>query len=197
MKKILYICAMEKEAKQIAEKLKMNEIQKNLYENKEDGKRLLITGIGKQLTAINLTEYLCANNKPDLIINIGYAGSTDIEIGKWVNVSRVYNYEWEIPGEEKYVMLTGGSQKLEILDNEDIENVECYSSESFVTETDIEEHVAFDMELHSISLICDLYNIPLMSFKKISDNLNLENYYNNISKKEIFELTSCLDFIVL
>ena len=100
MKNILFICAMEKEAKQIAEKLEMKEINKNLYENENENKRLLITGIGKQLTAINLTQYLCNNLKPDLIINIGFAGSTDIPIGKWVNISRVYNYEWEIPGEE-------------------------------------------------------------------------------------------------
>ena len=194
MKNILFICAMEKEAKQIAEKLEMKEINKNLYENENDNKRLLITGIGKQLTAINLTQYLSNNSKPDLIINIGFAGSTDIPIGKWVNISRVYNYEWEIPGEEKYVMLAGGSQKLEVLENSNIEQVECYSSESFVTETDLEEHIAFDMELHSIALICDLYEIPLLSLKKISDNLSLGDYYENLNKEDVFELVSCLDF---
>jgi len=193
MKNILFICAMEKEAKQIAQKLEMEEIKKNLYENKN--KRLLITGIGKQFTAINLTQYICENSKPDLIINIGYAGSTDIPIGKWVNISRVYNYEWGIPGEEKYVMLAGGSQKLEILENSKIEQVECYSSESFVTETNIDEHVAFDMELHSISLICDLYKIPLLSLKKISDNLSLGDYYDNLNKEDVFELVSCLDLL--
>ena len=193
MKNILFICAMEKEAKQIAQKLEMKQIKKNLYENKN--KRLLITGIGKQFTAINLTQYICENSKPDLIINIGYAGSTDIPIGKWVNISRVYNYEWEIPGEEKYVMLAGGSQKLEILENSKIEQVECYSSESFVTETNIDEHVAFDMELHSISLICDLYKIPLLSLKKISDNLSLGDYYDNLNKEDVFELVSCLDLL--
>lgn len=195
MKNILFICAMEKEAKQIAEKLEMKEINKNLYENENDNKRLLITGIGKQLTAINLTQYLSNNSKPDLIINIGFAGSTDIPIGKWVNISRVYNYEWEIPGEEKYVMLAGGSQKLEVLENSNIEQVECYSSESFVTETDLEEHIAFDMELHSIALICDLYEIPLLSLKKISDNLSLGDYYENLNKEDVFELVSCLDFL--
>ena len=195
MKNILFICAMEKEAKQIAEKLEMKEINKNLYENENENKRLLITGIGKQLTAINLTQYLSNNSKPDLIINIGYAGSTDIPIGKWVNISRVYNYEWEIPGEEKYVMLAGGSQKLEVLENSNIEQVECYSSESFVTETELEEHVAFDMELHSISLICDLYEIPLLSLKKISDNLSLGDYYENLNKEDVFELVSCLDLL--
>lgn len=193
MKNILFVCAMKKEAIRIAEKLEMNQINENLYVS--NNIKLLITGIGKQLTAINLTEYLSKNEKPDLIINVGYAGSTDIQVGKWVNISRVYNYEWEIPGEEKYVMLAGGSQKLELIDNTNIEKVECYSAECFVTETDIDEHVAFDMELHSISLICDLYEIPLMSLKKISDNLSIENYYENIEEKDVFELESCLEIL--
>jgi len=195
MKNILIVCAMEKEGKQIAEKLQMQLISDNLYENKEKNQKLLITGMGKQFTAINLTKCLCNIEKPDLIINIGYAGSTDIPIGKWVNISRAYNYEWEVPGEEKYVMLAGGSQQLELLDNNEIEKVECYTSESFVTQTDIEEHVAFDMELHSISLICYLNEIPLMSLKKISDNLSLDDYYENLSKDEIFELTSGVELL--
>lgn len=194
MKNVLIVCAMEKEAKQIAEKLGMVEVSNSLYENLENDNRLLITGIGKQLTAISLTKYLCNNEKPDLIINVGYAGSTDIAIGKWVNISRVYNYEWDIPGEEKHVMIAGGSQKLELLNNNEVEKVECYSSESFVTETDIEEHVAFDMELHSVSLICDLNNIPLIALKKISDNLSLDKYYDNLKSDDVFELTSFVEF---
>ena len=199
MKNILITCAMEKEATKIAKKLelKLEKAKENIFKSENSQEKnitLLITGIGKQLTAINLTKYLCENEKPDMVINIGYAGSTDIQVGKWVNISRVYNYEWEIPGEEKYVMLAGGSQKLELLDNNEIEKVECYSSESFVTETDIEEHVAFDMELHSISLLCEMYEIPLISLKKISDNLSLDKYYENLEEKEIFELESCLNY---
>ena len=193
MEKILFVCAMEKEGKQLAEKLEMKEIDKNLFENGE--KRLLITGVGKQLTAINLTQYLCKNTKPDLIINVGYAGSTDIPIGKWVGISRTYNYEWDIPGEEKYVMIAGGSQNLEKIQDDEIEMAECYSSESFVTETNLDGHIAFDMELHSISLICDLYKIRLKSLKKISDNLSLGDYYNHLKKDEVFELISCLNIL--
>ena len=114
MKKTLFVCAMEKEGKQIASKLGMEEKSSNLFVNEENGNELLITGVGKQLTSINLTRYLCNNGRPDLVVNVGYAGSTDIPVGKWVNISRVYNYEWEIPGEEKHVMLAGGSQKLEL-----------------------------------------------------------------------------------
>ena len=55
--------------------------------------------------------------------------------------------------------------------------------------------MAFDMELHSISLICDLYDIPVLALKKISDNLSLDNYYENLKKDEVFELTSCIDIL--
>ena len=202
MKNILFICAMEKEGKQLAEGLGMKEIGCGdertgllVFGNEDGSRRLIISRMGKQFTMMNLTKYLCNNERIDLIINIGFAGSTDIPVGKWVNIERAYNYEWDIPGEEKYVMINGGSQKLMILENSGLETVECYSSESFVTETDIEEHVAFDMELHSISLICDLYDIPVLALKKISDNLSLDSYYENLKKDEVFELTSCIDIL--
>lgn len=202
MKNILFICAMDKEGKQLAEGLGLKEIGCGdertgllVFGNEDGSRRLIISRMGKQFTMMNLTKYLCNNERIDLIINIGFAGSTDIPVGKWVNIERAYNYEWDIPGEEKYVMINGGSQKLMILENSGLETVECYSSESFVTETDIEEHVAFDMELHSISLICDLYDIPVLALKKISDNLSLDNYYENLKKDEVFELTSCIDIL--
>jgi len=193
MENILIICAMPKEAKFIAKKLNLSQEKENLY--RRDNITLLISGVGKQRTAICLTKYLCKNAKPDKVINIGYAGSTDIQVGKWVNITRAYNYEWEIPGEEKYVMLDFGSQKLETVENTIIEKVECYSAECFVVDTDIEEHVAFDMELHSIAFICDEYKIPLYSLKKISDNLSFENYHENVKKEDIFELHSSLDIL--
>ena len=104
MKRILFVIAMEKEAKDIAKELGLVE------RNSEDGKvfekdniSLLISGIGKQQTAINLTKYLENNkeNLPDIIINVGYVGSTKSEIGSWVSVNKSYNYEWFIPGECK------------------------------------------------------------------------------------------------
>lgn len=196
MKNILIICAMTKEAKTIAEKLSLSKIEENLY--RKDNISLLISGIGKQRTAISLTKYLCENNKPDMVINIGYAGSTDIQIGKWVNITKSYNYEWEIPGEEKFSFLDYGNKELELIENEDIQKVECYSSESFVTKTNLKGHIAFDMELHSVVVICDMYDISVMSLKKISDNLSLDDYYDNTENNEnVFELDSCLEFLKL
>lgn len=196
MKEILIICAMQKESNLIAKKLNLKPIEENLWN--KDNISLLISGIGKQRTAISLTKYLCKNKNPDLVINIGYAGSTDIKIGTWVSIFKSYNYEWEIPGEEKYSFLDYGNQDLIQIKNKNIEKVECYSAESFVTKTDLKGHIAFDMELHSIVTICDMYKIPVMSLKKISDNLSLNDYYENTENNEnVFELDSCLNYLDL
>lgn len=196
MKKILFVIAMEKEAEEIANTLKLEKVEncKKLF--KKDNISLLITGIGKQQTAINLTKYLenNKNNLPDIIINIGYAGSTNTKIGTWVNVNKSYNYEWNIPGEQRYEIDGFTQDKLKNIDAK-IEHLPCYSAESFVTSTDIKEDVLFDMELHSIYLICCMYGIDLISLKKVSDNLNLDDYYKNIDMKEVMELNSGLNFL--
>ena len=206
MKKVLFVIAMEKEAKDIAKKLELNEIKNDKHNNynskiyRKDNISLLITGIGKQQTAINLTQYL-ENNKeniPDTIINIGYVGSTNTKIGAWVSVDKIYNYEWNIPGEQRY-SIDGFKDKngiIKVIKNKQIKVLPCYSAESFVTSTDIKDDVIFDMELHSIYLVCQMYNIKeLISLKKVSDNLNLEDYYNNIDMKKVMELESCLELL--
>ena len=195
MKKILFVIAMQKEATKIAEELKLNKITENQYSR--DNITLIITGVGKQQTAIGLVSYLENNkeNKPDIIINMGYVGSTNSKIGQWVNVNKSYNYEWNIPGEERYTIIGYDREKISTLDNANIKILPCYSAESFVTSTDIKENVVFDMELHSIYMICCKYDIELISLKKVSDNLSLENYYENIKMEEVMELTSGLSYL--
>lgn len=102
--KILFVCAMKKEAIDITEALNLKKIEENKY--RKDNMSMLITNIGKQRTAIALTRYLEneKNETPDMIINVGYAGSTDLKIGQWVTVQKSYNYEWDIPGEERFFM---------------------------------------------------------------------------------------------
>lgn len=195
MKKILFVIAMQKEATKIAEELKLNKITENQYSR--DNITLIITGVGKQQTAMSLVSYLENNkeNKPDIIINMGYVGSTNSKIGQWVNVNKSYNYEWNIPGEEKYTIIGYDREKISTLDNANIKVLPCYSAECFVTSTDIKEDVVFDMELHSIYMICCKYDIELISLKKVSDNLSLENYYENIKMEEVMELTSGLSYL--
>lgn len=211
MKEILFVIAMEKEAKNIAEKLKLDKFNSigidNLKIYRKNNISLLITGIGKQQTAINLTQYLDNNkeHKPDVIINIGYVGSTNTKIGTWVNVNKIYNYEWNIPGEQRYSIEgfkdfdenaeRNNSSIIKTLNN-NIKVLPCYSAECFVTNTDIKDDVIFDMELHSIYLVCQMYNInELISLKKVSDNLSLKDYYLNIDMNEVMELVSSLKIL--
>ena len=209
MKQILFVIAMEKEAIDITKELGLEKIKDGIY--RKENISLLVTGIGKQQTAIRLTQYLeRAKNKPDIIINMGYAGSTNSKIGEWVNVSKSYNYEWNIPGEQQYViegfeknMIKLLSQldssirgETKILHKDNIKELPCYSAESFVTSTDIKDDVLFDMELHSIYLICCIYGIELVALKKVSDNLNLEDYYKNIDMKNVMELTSGINLLL-
>lgn len=205
MKKILIHCAMEKEAEKIANKMKLNKLENiketfrminNIYEGKINHTQIdiVVTGIGKQKTAIGLTEYLSkSENMPDLAINIGYAGANNTKIGTWVCISKSYNLEWNIPGEERYSMKNLGNQELMKL--EKLEYLPCYSGETFVTKTDIKENCIFDMELHSVALISDIYNVPLISLKKVSDNLNIDTYYESINTEDIMELASAEKFI--
>lgn len=165
----------------------------NSHEEDETNLSLIITGIGKQKTAIGLTKYLCENDKPDLIINIGYAGSTSAKIGSWVSINKSYNLEWDITGEQKYSMDDLGGQDLLTID--ELEKLPCYSAECFVNNTDIKDNVIFDMELHSVSLLADLYNIPLISLKKVSDNLSMDDYYKTVEDNRLMELESSVIFI--
>ena len=185
MKKILFVIAMQKEATKIAKELTLKQITENQYS--KENITLIITGVGKQQTAISLVKYLENNkeNKPDIIINMGYVGSTNSKIGQWVNVNKSYNYEWNIPGEERYTIIGYDREKISTLDNANMKILPCYSAECFVTSTDIKEDAVFDMELHSIYMICCKYDIELISLKKVSDNLSLENYYENIKMEEV------------
>ena len=204
MKNILIHCAMKKEGEQIARLLNLVEKKKKedkfnniitTFEGKQNETKitLIVTGIGKQKTAIGLTKYLCENDKPDLIINIGYAGSTSVKIGSWVSINKSYNLEWDITGEQKYSMDDLGGQDLVTI--EELEKLPCYSAECFVNNTDIKENVIFDMELHSVSLLADLYNIPLISLKKVSDNLSMDDYYKTVEDNRLMELESSVKYI--
>lgn len=198
MKRILFVIAMEKEAKDIAKELGL--VEKKSKDGKvfeKDNISLLISGIGKQQTAINLIKYLENNkeNLPDIIINVGYVGSTQSKIGSWVSVNKSYNYEWFIPGEQKYEVEGFNKNIIKDINETEIKALPCYSAESFVTSTDMTDDVVFDMELHSIYMICCMYGIELISLKKVSDNLSLDDYYKNIDMKDVMELTSSLKIL--
>lgn len=138
---------------------------------------ILITGIG----AINVINALRDLPKDTHILNIGYCGSQDLEVGTWVNVIRVntlHNYaQFE---ETSNFLPTAQIPKL-------VEkNAVCYTSTDFVTErfdtltSYGTTSCVFDMEL---AFICALGFTYVTSIKKVSDNLDINKYHDVIGEK--------------
>ena len=118
----------------------------------------LVTGIG----ATNIIEALKDIPRDTEILNIGYAGSVGIEVGKTVTVGRCKLYHPNVSFVEPEYELDG--------------DYTCLTSNDFVLSTDIKEPVVFDMELAYI-LALGFKNVK--AIKKISDSLSLDEYMKN------------------
>lgn len=122
---------------------------------------IIKTGVG----ALNVINTLKDKDKKRKIINFGYAGSNSIPIGTEVKVKKCKLYHPNVEYDELEYELNG--------------DVTCYTSNDFVLSTDIKEPVVFDMELAFI-LALGFENVE--SIKIVSDNLNMEEYNENIQQ---------------
>lgn len=156
-----------------------NEISKNYWNNRTE---LLYTGIGKINTCLNLINAI-HHFKPDLIINLGTAGSLKSELNGIVDVSCVLERDFDASplAERGRIPFENHENKFYSGRN----GVICASGDSFVTETEkwFENNAIdiIDMELFAIAKISSIKNIPWISFKFISDYIgkNSKNEWNN------------------
>jgi adenosylhomocysteine nucleosidase len=132
--------------------------------------RMVYSGVGKINASIGLLEAIQIF-KPDLVVNLGTAGSMRSEIEGVVEVDTVIERDFDafplckrglIPFEK-------GSNK----HRSGYNGVVCASGDSFVRESDtylrLMDVDIVDMELIAIARVCNKYNIPWRSFKFISD----------------------------
>ncbi len=121
----------------------------------------------------NVVEALKNLDKNTKIINVGYAGSNNLPVGSIVKIKNSYLYHPNVTFKEKSYSLGG--------------EVDCYTSNDFVLQTNIKEPVVFDMELN---IICAL-GFDVTSYKIVSDNLSVKQYEEvDLNKKwlELFEI---------
>lgn len=102
------------------------------------------------------------------VVNIGYAGSNKLEIGTVSLVSETHRLT---DGNYKF---TDHANPLQLSS----EGYPCYTSNSFVTATDITEATLFDMELNYIAAFSPRLEL-VASIKIVSDNLSVESFVNN------------------
>lgn len=128
---------------------------------------IVVTGVG----AINVMHTLRDLPRDAKIINIGYAGSANYEIGSAVKVTEArLNHPCVNYPEPKLFLLTLPDNYLK--HSEACINSVCYSNTDFVLQSDYKDCV-FDMEL---AYIAALGFQNLCSLKIVSDNLSLHAY---------------------
>ncbi len=132
------------------------------------------TGVG----AGNVIKACCNLPKGTRIINIGYAGSNNIEIGTVSLVSDSFRYT---DGNYKF---DDHANPLHLSD----EGLPCYTGNSFFTESDRTEPTLYDMELNYIASFSPRLEL-FAAVKIVSDNLSVNDYVNN-AKRETGVLTS-------
>lgn len=126
---------------------------------------IIITGVG----GINVLNALKNVPKDEHIINVGYAGSNNIEIGKRVAVSIVKTFHEKADFKEQSKCCYVQTKNFDVV-------APCYTSTDFVTKTKIKEDCVFDMEL---AFICSLFD-KVWAIKVVSDNLNKKQYKENV-----------------
>jgi adenosylhomocysteine nucleosidase len=145
-----------------------------------------IIGVGKISSAINTTK-LVEKYKPKLVINFGSCGNLQYyEVGDLIEVGRVVNDIDARPFTEygKTPFSDWGSI---LISNTpitcfstdyffNIENKSKYSDKYIETITTCD---VIDMELYSIAQVCKSYNIPLKSFKWVSDDGSSKDWADN------------------
>ena len=128
---------------------------------KADAQEIVVTGVGYS----NVYKALTDIPRDTPIFNVGYAGSNTIPKGTVCTIAECRHYHPNVEYSEDTYKLNG--------------EYICYTSDDFVTRTDIKEPVVFDMELYAI-LSMGFTNVT--ATKIVSDNLSYEEYESETGK---------------
>lgn len=126
--------------------------------------QLIYTGVG----AINIIRSLQHLDREAQIFNIGYAGSSNFDLGTWVEVTEVRLNHPNVTYKEPELVMHNLQST-----THNCKQAVCYTGTDFVLASDYKDCV-FDMEL---AFIAALGFKNLHSFKYVSDNLSLHAYH--------------------
>jgi len=130
------------------------------------------TGIGKVKAAIRLMDAL-AIEIPDLVLNMGTAGSVKHNVGDLFVCRRFIDRDLEKVGcldlesDINTVALLGNKGFCSGWEQEGV----CNTGDSFLTETANSHGDVFDMEAFAQAQVCVMKNIPFISVKYVTDKI--------------------------
>lgn len=136
-------------------------------------KNKLITGIGKVNAAIGLTREI-QRSRPELIINLGSAGSSSFQKGEVVCCTQFIQRDMDVRGlgfSLYETPLSGIPPVLEYgLAKEGLPRGICGSGDSFEMNHSETDYTIVDMEAYPLALIAMKEKIPFLCLKYISDD---------------------------
>lgn len=132
----------------------------------------LITGIGKVLAAYELTKAI-QTNRPQLIINLGSAGSDSFEKGTVVCCTKFIQRDMDVRGlgyQQYETPLSGLPIVLEYgLKMDALPVGICGTGDNFEMDHAATAYNVVDMEAYSLALVAMKENIPFLCLKYVSD----------------------------
>ncbi len=146
------------------ERILLDKAQQTLGLDLSDAE-LIFTGVG----AINIIRSLQHLDREAELINIGYAGSANFDLGTWVEVTGVRLNHPNVTYPEPELKISNLQSPIS-----NVIQAPCYTNCDFVLASDYKDCV-FDMEL---AFIAALGFNNLHSFKYVSDNLSLHAYHD-------------------
>ncbi|MBP1640526.1 MAG: nucleosidase [Bacteroidetes bacterium] len=129
------------------------------------------TGIGKVNAVLAVIDAM-ADNKPDLILNIGTAGSADRDVDSIIICDTFVDRDMKKCkdfGVAYHLDFKEELKSISIIEDWDTNNI-CNTGDSFVTRI-IDEADAFDMENFAVAALCKRRRIPFVSVKYITDRI--------------------------
>ena len=174
MKEDIIVLVAEQEELKLVKKLKDLGVCPYLFDNPT----IVVTGVGA-LNVIKTIKML--NLSPNTrIVNVGYGGSKNLKPNFYeISMCKLYHPNVDYPEPTYY-----GLYSLDWWTYESIfDSVTCYSGSDFVLKTE-KEDVIFDMELAYICAMLSNTDIPITAIKYVSDNLDLQQYRNQLKNEE-------------
>lgn len=136
--------------------------------------KVAVTKVGKACSAYSLTKALY-EYKPDIVINIGTAGTFNMNVGDIVVSNHFYDRDLApltIEGVVSEINSCSSVSFPSLLDNKEIYDIFVVNTgDDFVTETANAVGHAIDMEAFAQAMVCNEEHVPFVAVKYITDKI--------------------------
>ncbi len=133
----------------------------------------LFTGVGKVNAAYHLTKRLLSGPKPDLVVNLGTAGSSFFNRGAIVQSEAFVQRDMDVSGLGLPKYKTPFIEEPEVLAyglvTREFERGICGSGDNFETTMTKDIFNLIDMEAYAFAFLCKREELPFLCLKYISD----------------------------